>query len=188
MDLDKAIKERHSVRSFKKTKKIAYQQVIEAIVAASKAPLAGSIAAIYYVLVQDKEKIKALAVAAQQDFVEDVDYVVVICADRKDLERNYYDRGKMYAHQEAGAAIENMLLKLTELGLATCWVGAFSEETVKRVLTIPDSIDVEALLPIGLELGKTTQKRKPELDNNLFFDKWKNKFMKPKRMAEGSQT
>ena len=186
MDLDKAIKERHNVRSFKKTKKIEYQKVIAAIDAASKAPLAGNIIGVSYVLVQDKEKIKALAVAAQQNFIEDVDYVVAVCSDRRDLERNYYERGKIYARQQAGAAIENMLLKITDQGLAACWVGAFSDQTVKRILTIPDEIDVEALIPIGLELGQTKQRPKPELDRVLYYDKWKNKFMTRRRMVEST--
>ena len=186
MDLDKAIKERHNVRSFKKTKKIEYQKVIEAIDAASKAPLAGNITAVNFILVQDKEKIRALAVAAQQDFLEQVDYIIVVCSDRKDLERNYYERGKSYAKQQAGAAIENMLLKITDLGLAACWVGAFSDQTVKRILDIPDEIDVEAMIPVGLELGQTKQKPKPNLDRVLYYDKWKNKFMTRRRMAEST--
>lgn len=188
MDLDKAIKERHSVRSFKRTKKVDYRKIMEVIEAGAKSPLAGSISAIFYLLVQDKEKIKALAVAAQQDFVETVDFVLVICSNKKDLERNYYDRGKIYARQQAGASIQNMLLKLTDLGLATCWVGAFSDVTVKRILNIPDNIDIEALLPIGYELGEGKQKTRVNIDNVLFFDTWNNKFMRPRKMVEGSRT
>ena len=188
MDIDKAIKERHCVRNFKTTKKPSYREVIAAIEAATKAPLAGNIYSVKYVLVQDKEKIKALSVAAQQDFIEDVDFVVVVCSDKKELERSYYARGEMYAKQQAGAAVENLFLKLTELGLSTCWIGAFSDDTVKRILRIPDNVDVEALLPIGYELGKGKQQAKPDLDFVLFFDQWKNKFMKPRRMPEGAKT
>lgn len=188
MDIDKAIKERHSVRSFKKEKKPDYNKIVEAVDAARKAPLAGNIEAVKYILVSDKDKIKELAIAAQQNFVGDVAYILVVYSDRKDLDKLYYERGKMYGHQQAGAAIENFMLKLTELGLATCWVGAFSEETVKRILGIPDNIAVEALLPIGYEMGKAKQKRKPNLDDVLFYDSWKNRFMKPRRMVLGSQT
>lgn len=188
MDVEKAIKERHCVRNFKKTKKPNYRDVISAIESASRAPLAGNIYSVKYVLVQDKEKIKALAIAAQQDFLEEVDFIIVVCSDKKDLEKNYYERGKMYARQAAGAAIENLFLALTDLGLSTCWVGAFSDETVKRILRIPDNIDVEALLPVGYEFGKGKQETKPNLDFVLFFDEWKNKFMKPRRTPEGAKT
>ena len=187
MDFDKVIKERHCVRTFKTTKKPSYKEIVMAIDAATKAPMAGNIYATKYVLVQDKEKIKAIAVAAQQDFIADVDFIVVICTDKKDLERNYYERGKMYARQQAGAAIENLFLKLTDLGLATCWIGAYSDETIKRILKIPDDIDIEAMLPIGYAFEKTKQKTKPDLDRVLFFDEWKNKFLNPKYVRASTE-
>jgi nitroreductase len=186
MDLDKAIKERRSVKNFKKTKKVNYKDVLFALEAATKAPLAGNIFAVKFVLVSDKDKIKQLAEAAQQNFIADTDYVIVVCSDKKTLTRNYYERANMYARQQAGAAIENILLKLVDLGLSTCWIGAFSDETVKRVIRLPDDVDVEAMLPIGYELGKSKQKMKPNLDDSIFFDEWKNRFMKPRRMVESS--
>jgi nitroreductase len=186
MEFDKVIKERHSVRSFKKGKKPDYRKVIEAIESATKAPLAGNIYAIKYILVSDKNKINELAEAAQQDFIGDIGFVIVVCSDKKDLVRNYYERGKMYSRQQAGAAVENILLKLVDLGLASCWIGAFSDETVKRILKIPDDIDVEAILPVGYELGKTKQPRKPSMDDILFYDFWKNDYMKPRHMPEST--
>lgn len=186
MDLDKVIKERRTVRSFKKTKKPSYKDIIQAIEAATKSPLPGNIYSVKFILVSDKDKIKELAEASQQDFIADTDYVVVVCSDKKILEKSYYERAKMYSRQTAGAAIENFLLKLTDLGLATCWIGAFSDEIVKRILKITEDVDVEALFPIGYELGKTKQKTKPNLDDVLFFDEWKNRYMKPRRMVEST--
>jgi nitroreductase len=187
MDFDKIIKERRSIRNFKTTKKPNYKDVIAAIDAASKAPIAGNIYAIKYILIQDKEKIKALSVACQQDFIAHASFIVAVCSDKKNLEANYLERGRMYSRQQAGASIENFLLKITELGLASCWIGAFADDSVKRILKIPDEIDVEALLPVGFELGKSKQKTKPDLDRVLFFDEWKNKFMSPKKMPDASQ-
>lgn len=188
MELDKAIKERRSIRHFKKTKTADYKKAIEIVDAATKAPLAGNISSLRYIIVQDKEKIAELAKAAQQDFIEEAEIAIVICSDKKGLERSYYQRGLMYSRQQAGAAIENMLLKITELGLASCWVGAFSDETIKRILKIPDNIDVEAILPIGEEMGKTKQPRKPDIDHVLFFDTWGNMYMTPRTMIPRSKT
>lgn len=187
MELDKAIKERHCVRSFKKTAKVDYRSIINIVEAGLHAPSAGNFPCTKFIIVQDKEKIKELANAAQQSFVGDVDFVIVVCSDKKFLEKSYYERAKMYSRQEAGACIENMFLKITDLGLATCWVGAFSDETVKRILRIPDDVDVEALLPIGYEMGKSKQRTKPNIDSVLFFDTYKNKFMKPLRIPASSQ-
>jgi nitroreductase len=188
MELDKAIKERHNIRNFRKGKKPDYRKIIEAIDSANKAPLAGNIASLHFILISDKEKIKELAEASQQDFIADVDFVVAVCSDRKTLEKHYYERGKMYSRQQAGAAIQNFLLKITDLGLSTCWVGAFSDVTVKRILKIPEDIDIEAIFPIGYELGKTKQKAKPDLDRVMFFEEWGNKYMTKRTMPAGSKT
>jgi nitroreductase len=187
MDLDKAIKERHSVRSFKKTKQADYKKIIDAMLAALKAPLAGNHPSVKLILVTDKEKIKQLAEASQQGFVDDVDNLVVFCTDKKYLEKSYGERGKMYARQQAGAAIENFLLKLTDSGLASCWVGAFSDEAVRRILKVPDNIDIEAFFPVGYELGKAKQLDKPDLDMCVFFDTFGNRFMKPRKIQDSSK-
>lgn len=183
MELDKAINERHSARRFK-IKKPDWRKILEAIDATTKAPLAGNIPTVKFILVSDKEKIAELAEAATQDFIAEAHYVVVVCSDKEQCIRAYDERGEKYCEQQAGAAIENFLLKLTELDLATCWIGAFSDETVKRILQIPDNVDVEAILPIGYEMEKTKQRKKPDLDSVLFFDLWKNKYMKPIRKPE----
>jgi nitroreductase len=55
-----------------------------------------------------------------------------------------------------------MTLKAVELGLGSCWIGAFSQEEVKKILNIPDNYKVVALLPIGYPKGSPGPKiRKP---------------------------
>ncbi len=181
MELDKAIEKRHSVRTFKQ-KKPDWRKIIEVIDAAIKGPLAGNAGTLKFLLVDKSEKIKRLAKASQQSFIQNSKYLVIVCSDPAQLERSYDDRAKKYLRQQAGAAIQNFLLKLTDLELATCWVGAFQDEEVKRILNIPKDIEVEALFPIGYELGKGKQPTKPDLDNNLFFNKWKQKKMSPEKM------
>jgi len=180
MRLEEAIKKRRSVRRYL-DKKPDWRKIIRAIDSARFAPSAGGHFALKFILVSDKKKIQKLAEAAQQNFVGTAKYVVVAVSDNSQLVRNYGDRGARYASQQAGAAIENFLLSLTEQGLVTAWVGYFYDEQVKEVLEIPDDLIVEAIFPIGRETKvKTSGKLKKELDNILFFDKWGNKEMVPK--------
>ena len=166
MDLDKCIKERYSCRKFK-SKKPDYRDIIEAIEAASKAPYAGNIPTVKFILVSDKEKIQELAEASTQPFVGTVHYIVAFCSDPNQCIRSYGERGEKYCEQESGAAIENFLLKITELKLATCWVGAFAEEQVKKILRLPDNINPIALFPIGYSMEKGKQRTKPDIDHIL---------------------
>ncbi len=179
MELDKAIKSRHSVKKFKENKKPDWRDIIEAIDSSRYAPMAGNIFTLKFILIDDEEKIKKLADAAQQQFVGKVKYLVVICSNPSMLINAYDDKGEIYNKQQTGAAIQNFLLKLEDLKLSTCWIGYFEEDMVKRELKIPDNIQVEALFPIGYESEiKYTRKIKPNLENFLYFNSYGNKKMK----------
>jgi nitroreductase len=183
MKLDKAIKSRKSTRNFS-SKKPDWKDIIECIDSMRFAPMAGGNFSIKTIIVSDSQKILQLAEAAQQDFIKQVKYVAVVCSKKARTINAYEEKGKIYARQQAGAAIENFLLKIEEKELATCWIGHFVEEHIKRVLQIPEEIDVEALFPIGYEFEKKTIRRiKIDLDKILFFEEYGQKRMKePKKL------
>jgi len=176
MDLDKAIKERKSTRKFSHEKP-DWRDVIECINSARYAPMAGGDFSLKFILVSDREKIQKIAEACQQDFVAKAHYVVVVCSKPDRTINAYGKRGEIFARQQAGAAIQNFLLKIEERKLATCWIGHFVEEQVKRELEIKDGINVEAILPIGYSFEKTKPSKKAELDNVLYFEKYGKKKM-----------
>ena len=179
MDLTKAIKNRHSVKKFKE-KKPDWRNIVECIDAARYAPMAGSNYSLKFILVSDKNIIEKLADAAQQPFISKVHYVVVACSNPSRTVNAYGGaRGEIYVRQQAGAAIQNFLLKLEEAGLSASWIGHFVEEQVKKILNIPEHVHVEAFFPIGYEFEKKyTRKEKIDLDNILYFDEYDNKKMK----------
>lgn len=171
MDLNKIIHARRSIRKFKSTKP-DWREIIECIDSMRYAPMAGNNYSLKFILVDDEEKIRKMAKAAQQDFLADVKYVVVVCTTPTRTEIAFEERGKNYIKQQAGAAIQNFLLKITEAKLATCWVGHFVDDEIKDILSIPKDIHVEALFPIGYPLKKPEQKRIIDLNNVLYFNKY----------------
>ncbi len=42
-----------------------------------------------------------------------------------------------------------MLLKAVDLGLASCWIGAFDENAVREALDIPAARTPVAIMPVG---------------------------------------
>lgn len=178
MELNKAIQSRHSVRKFK-SKKPDWREIIECIDSARYAPMAGNNFSLKFILVDDKAKIQKLAEASQQQFISQVQYVVVFCTDSSRTVNAYEEKGEKFCRQQAGSAIQNFLLKVQEKGLATCWIGYFVESQIKRELKIPANVKVEALFPIGFEFEKPrTRKMKIDLDRVLYFNEYKNKKMK----------
>ncbi len=183
MDLDKAIKSRKSVRKFK-NKKPDWREIIECIDFARYTPMAGNNFTVKFILVDDKEKIQKISDSAQQPFISQAKYVVVVCSDPSRPKNAFGKRSEAFVRQQAGAAIQNFLLKIQEIGLSTCWVGYFVEEQIKRELKIPEGVQIEAVLPIGYEFEKQKTRRvKIDLDRILYFNKYKNKKMKsPKKL------
>jgi len=52
-------------------------------------------------------------------------------------------------HADAGAAIANMQLCATDMGLGCCWIGAYQKEPVKEILAMPENREPVYLLAIG---------------------------------------
>ena len=178
MQLKDAIEKRHSTRKFS-NKKPDWRDILECIDAARFAPMAGDNFSLKFVIVDDEKSIKKLAEAAQQPFLKNTQYVVVVCSNPKRTKILFKERGEIYCRQQAGAAIQNILLAITDKKLATCWVGHFVEELIKRELKIPGEVNIEAMLPIGYEVGKSRRREKIDFDRLLYFKTWGNKRMNP---------
>jgi len=174
MDFDKVIEERHSVRMFK-SKKVDFGDILEAIDCAIKGPFAGNQNNLKFVIVEDKKTIATLAKHASQEYVNEASAVILVCSDDTQLEQQYGERGKDYSRQHAGAAINTLILKLTDLGINSCWVGSFDYEITKEVLKIPQSVHIEAMIPVGYERGKCKKPRKQELETVIRWENWNNK-------------
>ncbi|MCL6500579.1 MAG: nitroreductase family protein [Candidatus Pacearchaeota archaeon] len=180
MEFDDVLKKRCSIRKYS-TKKVSFSDIIKVCEASRYAPMAGNIHTLVLVIVSDKKKKIELGEAAVgQSFIADAPYIIVVCSNLGLVKRSYGTRGEIYARQQAGAAIENMLLKVIDLGLASCWIGAFDENLVKRILGIPDhDIQVEALLPIGNPTGKNEPRKKMDLKLFTYYEKWGQRTEKP---------
>ncbi len=189
MQLDKAIKDRRSIRKFK-SKTPSWKKIIDAINAATYAPMAGDIFSLNFVMVNDPRKIQSIAQWSEQEFIAEAKYVVLFCTKPSRTSNSYAKRGKIYCKQQAGAAIQNFLLTLTQEKLSTCWVGHFNENKIKSLLKIPEDINIEAIFPIGVANEKPKERKEKELNNFLNFNEWGNRRMRAiekveSRMPEG---
>lgn len=178
MELNRAIKTRKSVRKFN-DRKPNWRDIIECVDAARYAPMSGGNFSLKFIIVDNKNKIQKIADATEQDFVGQAQFVVVVCSNPLRTINAFGERGKAYLKQQAGAAIQNFLLKIQEKKLATCWVGHFKESPIKRELRIPEGVEIEAILPVGYEKGGTKTKEKIDMDNILYFNLYKETRMKP---------
>lgn len=167
MDVFEAMEKRHSVRSFDTSREVPEELVEKLLYCACLAPSAGNVQPWRFFVVREAGVREGLAAAALgQGFVARAPVVIVVCADLEAHAAGYGRRGvELYSIQDTAAAVQNMLLAATALGLGTCWVGAFREEEVSRVLGLPRSLRPLALIPVGYparpgsQPGKTPHRR-----------------------------
>jgi nitroreductase len=162
MELFEALRKRHSVRSFDGGRDVPEEMVEELLRSACLAPSAGNVQPWRFWVVRDPEMKSALAAAALgQNFLALAPVVIVVCADLEAHASSYGRRGvELYSIQDTAAAVQNILLAATALGLGTCWVGAFREEEASRALGLPEGIRPLAMIPVGYASREGSQPRK----------------------------
>jgi nitroreductase len=150
MDALDCILTRRSTRKFSDIP-LEWEKVGILLEAAIHAPSAGNLQNWKFIVVTDKDARRRIADAAlQQRWMETAPVHIIVCSEPEKAEQFYGIRGeRLYSIQNCAAAVENILLAAHAQGLAGCWVGAFDEEMLKRVLGIPDIVRPQAIVPVG---------------------------------------
>jgi nitroreductase len=166
MDVFEAIAKRRSIRKYQ-DKDVDDRLIGVLLWAAAQAPSAGNLQEWRFIVVRDKKTKELLYNAAlKQDHVKEAPVLIVVAADLEIQSLKYGKRGELvYALLDCGAAIENMLLAATSIGLGACWVSAFDEEDVKNILRLPDFIRPIAIITVGYP---TEEPEKKEVDYSGF--------------------
>jgi nitroreductase len=144
------MRDSHSVRQFKH-ESIPEPTVSRLLEAACWAPSAGNLQPWYFYVVLNNEMKAAIAKACyEQNQVEEAPVVIVVTADPARSNERYAERGaQLYCLQDTAAAIQNLLLAAEGLGLGACWVGAFDEVEVQKIVEAPPRLRAVAVICLG---------------------------------------
>ncbi|MGQ4910725.1 MAG: nitroreductase family protein [Candidatus Thorarchaeota archaeon] len=161
------IRSRSSIRKFA-SGQVPEDVVHEIIETGIRAPSAGNRQPWRIVTVRSEETKLALASAAyNQTFMADADIILVVCAVPSESAERYGKRGEtLYVLQDTAALTTTILLAVHNLGLGACWIGAFDEAEVSRILNIPKEMRPVSMIPIGqIKTGSEGRRpRKPVAD------------------------
>lgn len=141
------------MRQFDSWREVPDELIKDLIEAGHSGPSAGNIHPEEFIIIREREIKEKLAEAAlSQMFMAEAPVVIVVIADLEKTASRYGERGRnLYAVQDAAAATENIFLTATDLGLSMCWVGAFDEKAVQKILKLQPEQRPLAILPIGYE-------------------------------------
>jgi nitroreductase len=170
MDVMEAIKSRRSIRSYK-DKPIEEEKLKAILESARLSPSASNRQERKFVVVTDKAMREKLADAAHgQRFVGQAPVVIVACA--TETARIMPCEEPSYPIDMA-IAVDHITLEAVEQGLGTCWIGAFKQDDVKKLLGIPDNAKVIALLPLGYPDETPEPRPRKSLDETVSYEFWK---------------
>ncbi len=158
-ELMKIIKQRRSVRSFIKDSEITDEDINKLLGAAKYVPSARNIQPIEFIVIRDKKSLNDLCKSCQQNQMAMVSVAIVIIGDillaRKvdglsSHSATTAEKGSsLFLYMDAAAAIQNVCLAATSLGIDTVWISSFHEKEVANTLKLPETYIPLAVLPLG---------------------------------------
>ena len=154
MELLQIIKNRRSIREFQK-KEIPEEIIEKLIEALIWAPSAGNLQPRkFYFVFDQKTKDNLVKKALKQGFISQAPLVIVGCTD-EEIASKYGKRGKnLFSICDVATSIQNLMLTAYSESLATCWVSAFDEKEVSKVLNLPGNLRPIVIVPVGFPAEK----------------------------------
>lgn len=163
MEVFEAIKGRRSVRGFK-DEPVPEEALSKILEAARIAPSAANRQEYKFIVVKDEKVRKELSVACRnQTFVGEASVVIVGCATNP---------SRRYSFVDVAIALDHMTLVAHSLGLGTCWIGAFTEDEVKKLLNIPEQASVVCILPVGVPAREGAMRGRKSREDLFPLNKW----------------
>lgn len=164
MTLVDTLLSRRSIRNYEK--RDIPKEVLDQILEAGRmAPSAANKQPWHFIVVTDEELKRELAKGLFSRFIKDAPVTIVGCA-HKD---RFAGRWSIIS---TTIALQNMVIAAWALEVGSCWIGAFSEDKVRRLLEIPDKYDVVAIIPFGYPSKIPGPKRKKSIDKITSFNRF----------------
>jgi nitroreductase len=152
---DQILQERRSVRAYADTP-VAGTVITELLEAARCAPSACNAQPWRFVVVRDPAQKRRLTDTGLGGMVpnawaQSAPVIIVACSDLQFFTHRLAEKvqGVEYHLIDLGIALEHLVLKATEHGLGTCYIGWFKGAAISRLLSLPSSWKVECLVTLG---------------------------------------
>ena len=148
MNVFEAIRMRRSVRAYASTP--IPDEVLERMQQALRfAPSACNFQPWRFIFVTEAELRHKIARAAnEQLFIAEAPLIVVGCGLIDQAYTGMGGRGNS-VEIDVAIALDHLTLAAVAEGLGTCWIGAFDEQQVRRLLEVPPNAKVVAMTPLG---------------------------------------
>lgn len=175
MDIFEVISGRRSIRKYK-DQPVELEKIERVLNMARLAPSWKNLQCWRFLVLTDPERRKALLDAFPDEnpgkrALATAPCVIVVCADPSE---SGVENGMEYYLSDTAIAFDHLCLAAFGLGLGTCWMGWYDEESIKKALSIPHKIRVVGLTPLGYPGQEPKARPRKELEQVAFCEQWGN--------------
>lgn len=169
MDFAELIKSRYSVRAYRPdpVEEEKLQQVLEA---ARLAPTAANRQPFRLLVIHTAGREDELRRIYNSKWFVQAPLVLAVCG----LPRQAWTRrdGKNYGDVDAAIVMDHITLAAADLGLGTCWIGAFDPAAAREVLGLPDEAEPIVFTPLGYPADEPRPKQRKALAELVRYEHW----------------
>jgi nitroreductase len=160
MQVQEAIQNRLSIRQYADAS-IPADHLETLFKALQLAPSANNSQNWEFVFAEDPElKQRLVPACLNQGFIKDCSYFIAGVA----------DPAHKWHMVDITIALTQFTLQAVELGYGTCWIGAFDEAGVKRVLNIPEDKKVVICMTFGLPKGRHIHRGRKAVEEFIYMN------------------
>lgn len=160
MEYFSLIERRHSVRSYK-SDNVEEEKLNKILEAGRLAPTAANRQAYKIVVIRSEKNKETLRKIYNRDWFVNAPIVIGVCSVTDEAWVNA--DGKNYGDVDAAIVMDHMILAATDLGLGTCWVGAFDVKNAKELLQLEPGLEPVAFTPVGYTVEASYKKIRNDL-------------------------
>ncbi len=171
MDFKELVDKRYSVRGFL-NKEVGQEQLHQVLECARNAPSACNNQPWVFIIIKDKASRTALRAVYDREWFISAPVIIAVCCDRKQSWKR--SDGKEYGDVDAAIAMDHITLASAEIGLGTCWIGAFNAAEARNALRLPPYIDPVAFTPLGYPSIPQGKRKRKELKEIVFSEYYGN--------------
>jgi len=171
MDFEKLVIQRYSSRSYKPDL-VEEEKLNKVLEAARMAPTAANRQPFQLIVIHTEGRQEELRRIYDKDWFVDPPLVICACSiPGKAWERRKYD-SKNYSSIDVAIVMDHIILQATDLGLGTCWVGAFDPQAAREILNLPDGVEPIAFTPLGYSNDSPRPKKRKPLAELMRYEQW----------------
>lgn len=169
MNFIEVVKSRYSARAYK-PQPVEEEKLKQVLEAARLAPTAANRQPFRLIVIHTEGREEELELIYSAPWF--VQTPIVICACGIPSQSWVRRDGKSFCDVDVAIAMDHLILAAADLGLGTCWVGAFNPDAARQVLGLPDDVEPIAFTPLGYPADMPGYKSRESLDDLVRYERW----------------